>query len=347
MQAKPKFWIANWAQPFENFSVFKADGFNVMNGPDRGKPERISQAAIHAKIKDLGLWYIDVPKTMADLDRMLADENCLAIGLPDEPDLRLPPPNKDKPGFDKGVADWMALYKWIADSVNSRPVRKKMYINFTGARVIDGVEWGYRQIMQVPFVAIMRPGDILSGDYYPENQNSARYPSTFPSLVTKWLKTTFPGFEVWGYHESSDIRLDGTAEEKPGRAPTPAELQEQVDLNIAEGVQGLSFFTHQLQGESWTPEAPVDAWDARSPELRILTRQIATKLNQVLPPPVDVNKTVSELIKALDTLTAEVKTNSANTKNALDTITQNIAAQRNLIQSLQERAITDLSFKRG
>lgn len=302
---KPKFFIGCWAQPPESFAKWKADGVNVIIGPDKGNPVRFTQLEIHTKIKALDLFYIDTPNTPVDLERMVSDPSCLAIGLPDEPDLYLPAYNADPVGFAKAVDLWMAKNKWIATQTARR---KKLYINFAGPKVTGGVSSGYAGQMQKPFADLTGPDDILSHDWYPSNQQRLRYLDTFPALGVQCLKKWFPGREYWAFLECSDQLLDKTSvpgdPKNVGCAPTPAEMEFQLKGVLDAGVSGIAWFSHQFQGQPWDVNgaAGKSAWDGRTLELLAKTREIAARLNPSTPEVPKPNVEIAEMKSRIDQL---------------------------------------------
>jgi hypothetical protein len=197
-------YVACWAQPPENFQSWKADGVNVAIGPDLGNPARFTQAQVHKMALEAGLKVIDVPSDEANLERMIADPNVIAIGLPDEMDLHLAAYNVDLAGFQAGVAALIAKHSWI---VTKTAGRKRHYTNFAGPKVLGGTKEPVRPYagqMQQPFVDLLNSvprkagvePHILSADFYSVNANFGRYPTTYPAetmavmkkMVGKWIQ---------------------------------------------------------------------------------------------------------------------------------------------------------------
>lgn len=276
---------------------------------------------------------------------MVSDPFCLAISLPDEPDLHIEPYNKDVAKFNTQVAAWIGKYDWI---VKTNAGRKRMYINFAGPKVLGGTEWGYKGQQQQPFVDLiksipLKPGvypNILSCDYYPANQNRARYKDTFPGDCVRFMKQWWPGFEYWSYLECSDQVLDGTIIpgdlKNIGRAPTPQEVEDQLAGLLAQGVTGISWFSHKFKGEAWQPDLLVDAWDGRSPELRLKCKEIAQRFSSL---PIETPSLEARL-KTMETRNDEIMKKLASLEETVHHLI-------NHVEDLEKKAVTDIQLIRG
>jgi hypothetical protein len=337
-----------WAQPPESFARFVSSGITVFINPDLGNPPRFTQIQVFQKVKAAGGVYICKPDSPETLEYAVADPACIAIAtFKDEPDLYLPAPNVDKPGYDKYIAQQIALDGWIAKQVAGR---KPIFVNFAGSKVTAGTSEPvrpYSGAMQKPWVDYIESvshckvgKNIICQDWHPSNQNRVRYPDSFCGLATKFLKLWFgeTNFDHWGFVESSDEMLDKSPEEKPGRAPTASELEAQVKSLLDEGAKGIVFFSHTFMGLPWDANLEVNAWDGSSPELRAKRKEIALRLNPIVIPPQTnpLEGRVSALEAALNDL-----------KSRLDKVEFYQSENSKGLEDLKSKAIISLEVRRG
>lgn len=316
---QPKMFIGVWGQPMGSFQKWKDDGCNLLVGLDRENQNppnlapnyKRTSEEVRKAAKDLGLYYIDMPKDLSfDLESLIADESCLALLLPDEPEVHALPYNVDPVGFQKVVDDFIA--KWKPFILTTRG-RKKWWINFAGPKVTGGLTSGYLGQMQKPFGAL---ADEICADWYPINMNTIRYWDQYntsgqilPVTMVKALKTFFPNKGVWSYVEVCNQNLDKTdALTDPkniGRGPTASEIDKQVTDLIQEGVSGIVYYAHRIGGGlSWDPSgaAGKTAWDGRDQDQQAKCKEIAVRVNGAAIDPLQKQiDTINQRLSAMET----------------------------------------------
>lgn len=349
-----KFPIACWAQPPEHYPRLVKEGIWVMINPETGNPRRYTQAQVHQMVIDAGGVYIDKPETEADLERMVADYkkgHCMAISAcRDEPCLYLTPPNVGGGvEFAKQTAALIAEWQWISKKVAGRA---PLMINFAGPKVtagtvqppgVPGYSGGMQKIFIDAFMSIPPlPGverSIIMSDWYPMNNqgNTGRYTNDFPALSLSWLKKWFDPtggkFRHWAFVEISDQMLDKSKvagdPKNIGRAPTPADVEEQLRFLFDAGCEGFGWFTHGFVGLPWNPNVVPNAWDASDDTLRAKRREIALRLNP--PTPTDPAPN-AELAKIKDRLSA---------------VESGLSAMKESIAQVRAGAVTGIEIKKG
>lgn len=140
---------------------------------------------------------------------------------------------------------------------------------------------------QAPYAALTGPGDILSLDLYPKNSNADRYPNTFIGGALSKMRAYFPGRRYMNFLEASDIGTDKVIGSGQGRPPTAAEMEEQLAISLQQGVIGIAWFTHRLNGGgcAWDNQlGPNSCWDMRPADLLAKSKEIATRMTGVVLP---------------------------------------------------------------
>lgn len=298
-------YVGVWAQPQASFAKWKAEGIQVIVGPDR-ESNKYTPQQVRASVRQAGLLYMDSPTDLNDMEALIQDPSCLMLMLPDESDLHVPPYNSDPAGFQKYVDEFTGKWKPFLDSCHGR---KKWFANFAGPKVTGGLP-AYLGQNQKPFAAF---ADVLCHDWYPLNMNAARYGALNLQVVaTQALKRWF-NKPCWSYIEVCDQNLDKTSDpadpKNIGRGPTPDEIQSQVDKLLAEGVDGILYFAHRIGGGlPWDPAgaAGKTAWDGRTPEQAAKCKEIALKLNPIVVAPDPLQVKLDAMAARIDALEKKI-----------------------------------------
>lgn len=295
---KPKFIIGVWAQPASSFDKWKARGVNtvVQWEPERaygGAPPRVSKAAWEEEAAGRGLFFATQPGESPERVRAEGLQPFrFAFMQDDEPDLWRPPQVEveQPPGSGQRVkvpdpriiqsgkwAGWTdpavleARYKLCKDNAPDVPV----FTNFAGPSLSNEYYTdaaGHRRYLN--------SSDVVGHDWYPKNKNAARYPNSH--VVLPMRKLALPAFlpakgGAWPQIVFIECSNQGIAKE--GRCPTPDDMQEQVDLAVANGAVGICWFAHSFN-IGWPA-----GWDGVPPENVARMIEINRKLAGEPAPP--------------------------------------------------------------
>jgi hypothetical protein len=215
-----EFPIGVWVQPKSTFDKWNARGINTLieYQGDGATVEEWSQAA-----RDRGMYYIRRPLSNPFND--VGDDNLLAWGLPDEPEIttKYPP---------------ATLQSWI-DGWKQADPDKPIWVNFSGGYVLGWQgnvnEQGYR-----PYTDLV---DWTSSSIYPVTGWSR--PMEHPGLdapaqsvdrLEKWTN----GKPQWAVIESGDQELSWIQKEIPG--VNPGQFRAEVWESIIRGARGVIYF---------------------------------------------------------------------------------------------------------
>jgi hypothetical protein len=246
-------YAAVWGQPKSSFAKWKARGINCLIAAEpennsAGQPT-VPQPVWRAAARAAGLVYIDrpIPDAMGGPEADANDANLDGFLMDDEPDRRimLPAINAAKKVADpaqkaaimKPANDYLAAY--LALAARCRATGKPVLGNFSGPD-ITGAFGAYQGDGQKPFL----PGlTELGGDWYPKNKDATRYANTLIGdmldLLVKWNQAIGqPNKSLWVFLECSNQRINLAN----GRAPTEAEMDEQLAIVLARNVKGICWF---------------------------------------------------------------------------------------------------------
>ena len=242
----------------------------------------VSQAEWRAAARALDLPYYDRPS--ADVEADGRDPYLVGFLMDDEPDRQiiLPAVNALKTETDpakraalqKTIDDYVAAYRAISD--RCRATGKPVLGNFSGPDITGGFPWyaGQGQKPLLPFVTEM------SADWYPTNSDPARYPATLLGqqldLLVKWNREVGEMAKpLWCFVEC------GYMHKGSGRAPTPAEVDAEVDQAVARNAKGIIWFPQSFSGFKY------DSLDAaQAQKVAEVSKRLATPWKPPPPPPV-------------------------------------------------------------
>ena len=275
-------FVGVWSQPRGSFSKWRDRGINVLVASE---PElnaqgaaTVSQADWRAAARALNLPYYDRPSD--DIEADGRDPYLVGFLMDDEPDRRIILPAVNALKTEKDAAKRAALQKTIDDYVSAyraisercRATGKAVLGNFSGPDITGGFPWyaGQGQKPLLPFVTEM------GADWYPINSDPARYPATLIGqqldLLVKWNREVGEMAKpLWCFLEC------GYMHKGSGRAPTPAEVDAEVDQAVARNVKGIIWFPQAFAGFKY------DSLDAaQAQKVTEVSKQLATAW---APPP--------------------------------------------------------------
>jgi hypothetical protein len=287
-------FVGVWSQPRGSFSKWRDRGVNVLVGwePERnsqGAPT-VPQADWRAAARALDLPYYDRPTEDVEADGR--DPYLVGFLMDDEPDRRilLPAINALKTETDpakraalqKTIDDYVASYRAIAQ--RCRATGKPVFGNFSGPDVTGGFPWyaGQGQKPLLPFVTEM------GADWYVVNSDPARYPVTLIGqqldLLVKWNREVGEMAKpLWCFIEC------GYMHKGSGRAPTPAEVDAEVEQAVTRNVKGIVWFP-----QSFGPFR-YDALDAaQAQKVAEVSKRLATPWVPPAPEPRRIERVVVE-----------------------------------------------------
>jgi hypothetical protein len=272
----PNFIIAVFSQPIATFAKWKARGINtlVSHEPEGG---RVKKSDWEAAATAAGLFFLDYP---SDDDATIAAEakqtHRLAFMQDDEPDLsRQLSPERTPDGWTRPelLAARYARCKVAAPNV---PV----FCNFAGPTVTSDAYKGEKHL------AYLAAADWLGHDWYVKNKNAQRYPidhigkamdrlaawsSTGPTNIPPVMTPATAGKPQLVFIECSDQKISPL-----GRAPTPDEMDAEVQLAVTRGARGVVYFPQR--------PPPGFQFDATTPELADRMAQINSRLSAANAP---------------------------------------------------------------
>ncbi len=276
----PAFIIGVFSQPVSSFAKWKARGINtlVSSEPEGGhvKKEDWEAAATAA-----GLFFMDYP---SDDDALLPNEakqtHRLAFMQNDEPDMTRQPntPLTNPDGWTKPEI-LTARYARCKAAAPSMPV----FVNFAGTAVTPEY---YKGEKHLPYIAA---SDWLAHDWYVKNRNFDRYPVSLIGKAMDRLAAWSGNKPQFVFIECSDQKVS-----PQGRAPTPDEMEEEVNLAIAKGAKGIIYFPQR--------PPPGFQFDAMTPDLVDRMAQINARLTAGSAPAQNEPR-IEDLLAQLNTLT--------------------------------------------
>lgn len=324
--AFPKFFVGVWAQPIQSLAKWKAEGVNLIihpeipsNTPPDQRQKLITE--IRKACADLGLFYIDMPESVADSMAMIADPWCYGLAYPDEP--KAPQPNTDPGGFKKAVDEWNAKWDPLLSPAKGK---KAIWVNFAGPNVTAGRPWN----VGAGTIPLAKQADEICNDWYPIATNTARYwtdwnsgqnmpvsltnpkekeamalGTTLPQYAIRCLKLFFPGKPQWAYVETCQFNRIANV---TGRQITADDFKAETDSMLKEGLRGMVYFTHNFKGPGWIPGGGPGQtnWDGRQPDVVQACKEFAAKMTgDVVIPPVTETK-LEPRLKAVEDRLAQI-----------------------------------------
>jgi hypothetical protein len=297
MPTPPGFIIGVFSQPISSFAKWKARGINTLisHEPEGGRrPKSDWEAAAAAA----GFWFMDYP---SDDPAALAEEARqpmrLAFMQDDEPDLtrETADPRNIPEGPYRGwrkPEPFVARYHACKTAAPHLPV----FCNFAGPQITTAAYThggGH-----TPYLAA---ADWLGHDWYVKNKNHQRYPISLIGMamdrLAQWGGAQKPQLV---FIECSDQRISPL-----GRAPTPDEVEEQVNLAVAKGARGIVYFPQR--------PPPGFQYDAMTPELAERMIAINARLagtpqppSDPPPPPSPAEPDWQEVVRRVDTLNTRI-----------------------------------------
>jgi hypothetical protein len=265
MATPPPFLISAWQQPIANFDRLIADGYNAVVGHET-EGGRVTKAAWEAEAAARGLFFVTTPGT--DLAGEARQPFRRAWMQDDEPDGNR---WSDKPGADNARLVASGTFKgWtLPELLGARFMACKaaapsmpVWVNFAGPNLTNP---DYKGEQHVRYLAA---ADEWCFDFYCKNKDPMRYPLFLMARCFDRL-ATWSGFKSgMGYVEASD-----QSKTDKGRAPTPDELEDEVNLLVACGARGVVYFHHSFD-IGWPA-----GWWGTPPELEARIASVNGRLN--------------------------------------------------------------------
>jgi hypothetical protein len=296
----PNFLIGVFSQPISSFQKWKSRGINtlVSHEPEGG---RIRKADWEAAAAAAGFWFMDYP---ADDDAILQNEakqpQRIAFMQDDEPDMTRQP-STDRTNADGWTKPELlaARYARCKAAAPNLPV----FVNFAGTAVTPDAYPGNKHL---PYLAA---ADWIAHDWYVKNKNWQRYPT---SLIGKamdrlalWSASTSSG-QTGGKPQFVFIECSDQKISPLGRIPTPDEVEEEVNLAVSKGANGIIYFPQR--------PPPGFQYDAMPPEIVDRIVQINTRLagtpdvHPELPTTAQLVDQINQLSARCDVLSKDVET---------------------------------------
>jgi hypothetical protein len=240
----PSFIIGVFSQPVSSFAKWKSRGINtlVSSEPEGG---RVKKEDWEAAATAAGLFFMDYP---SDDDALLPNEakqtHRLAFMQNDEPDMtRQPNTGPFGPDGWTKPAILTARYARCKAAAPNLPV----FVNFAGTAVTPEY---YKGEKHLPYIAA---ADWLAHDWYVKNRNVDRYPVSLIGKAMDRLAQWSNNKPQFVFIECSDQKISAQ-----GRAPTPDEVEEEINLAVAKGAKGIIYFPQRpppgFQFDAMTPE---------------------------------------------------------------------------------------------
>jgi hypothetical protein len=269
----PGFIIGVFSQPVSSFAKWRARGINtlVSHEPESGKMPKADWEAAAAAA---GLFFMDYPGVLPLMAAEGTQPYRLAWMQDDEPDLTRTPNASTNPDGTTPAGYLKGRYDACKAANPSMPV----FLNLAGPQFTSDA---YKGEKHLPYI---QAADWLAHDWYVKNKNFARYPvdligkamdrlaawSSTGITATPPVMTPGKGKPQFVFIECSDQKIAGAL----GRAPTPDEMEAEVNLAVARGAKGIIYFPQR--------PPPGFMFDAMTPDL--VTRM--TAINAKLAPPV-------------------------------------------------------------
>jgi hypothetical protein len=207
----------------------------------------------------------------------------------DEPDLTRTP-NTDRTNADGWAKPELlaARYARCKAAAPNLPV----FVNFAGTAVTPDAYPGNKHL---PYIAA---ADWLGHDWYVKNKNWQRYPIDLIGKAMDRLALWSNNKPQLAFIECSEQKISPL-----GRAPTPDEVEQEVNLAVAKGARGIIYFPQR--------PPPGFQYDAMSPELVARMTSINAQLTSAVPapstPPAQNEPTLTDVVSQIQTLTARVE----------------------------------------
>jgi hypothetical protein len=251
---------------------------------------RVKKADWESAATAAGLYFMDYPSDDdAQLRIEAAQPNRLAFMQDDEPDLTRTP-NTDRTNADGWTRPELLAVRYAR--CKAAAPNLPVFVNFAGTAVTPDAYPGNKHL---PYIAA---ADWLAHDWYVKNKNWQRYPIDLIGKAMDRLALWSNNKPQLAFIECSDQKISPL-----GRAPTPDEVEQEVNLAIAKGAKGIIYFPQR--------PPPGFQYDAMSPELvdrmtRINAR-LATPLPTPAPAPAPNEPTLADVVNQIQTLTARVE----------------------------------------
>jgi hypothetical protein len=278
----PSFIIGVFSQPISSFAKWKSRGINTLVSaePEGG---RVAKADWEAAAAAADLFFMDYP---SDDDAALPNEarqtHRLAFMQNDEPDMTRQPstPTTNPDGWTKPEI-LTARYTLCKAAAPNMPV----FVNFAGTAVTPEY---YKGEKHLPYIAA---SDWLAHDWYVKNRNVDRYPVSLIGKAMDRLALWSSNKPQFVFIECSDQRIAPAT----GRAPTPDEMEEEINLAISKGAKGIIYFPQR--------PPPGFQYDAMTPDLIARMTQVNARLSAPSAPPAQNEPKLTDLQAQLTTLT--------------------------------------------
>jgi hypothetical protein len=249
--------IGVWYQPSHSFDQWKARGINTLMGYE-SEGNTVAMPDWKLRARNAGLNYICQPSD--DLAADAADPNLIAwLLLPDEPDG----------AGNKKPEEMLAGYKALKAAAPNKPV----LINFDG--------WQMKWKPESMYAEYLKACDWAAVDVYPFNGGQLQTIDDYTKRIDELNRAGGGGKRLLAFMECGDQNLKAqdwvqtvyltekgdltnTKTDQPVaarmRAPTPAEMKQEIDALVAHGVTGIIYFPDKI-GKGW------EAFDNTTPEL--------------------------------------------------------------------------------
>jgi hypothetical protein len=310
---QPTLPVLSFFQPARNIPMQAALGIDTFCGPtvenDKALPPAALAAGKVAWIKvtvDAGVKSIIKAPALGPLP-----PNCVGVMFAiDEVNGKWP------------VPVLAADLKAESDDYATRYPGVKRYLSLAGDKVLSA---DFTKPAQAKvYLDYAQVADVFTIDFYPRNRDAGRYPDTFPGdCVKKLAALTGKPVIPWIEHNDQQLKPIGG----PNRAPTPTEIQAQVDWSIANGAAGIGWFS--------TCEAAKYGWGVTDPAKGDSFWPLIDRTGASMQPQIDVVAKISKSLAppkpdSIASLTAKQAELEQNQKLQADIIAQQGATIRDL-----------------
>lgn len=240
------FPIAVWYQPISLMPAWAALGINTVVGCELESVHSPAQLVAAAGAAGLSIWPTTdqlrpVPPSITPTLQLAANVPGFLM-VPDEPDG----------AGAKSPSDIQAARNIVRLST-SKPLMLSL-----DANKMPWLEWSAYQQYAAAVGDI--PGSVIMEDFYPTNTKGSIDDKR--SRIRFLRASALPGQQVWSAIECSDQNLG-----RGGRGPTPDETAAQIDMALAEGVDGIMYFPTNV-----TIGWPAGFMDGVTPAMRTMMK---------------------------------------------------------------------------
>lgn len=220
--------VAVWFQPTRNVPMLRALGVDTFIGPEVESPRSLTPEQLAAA-------QVAWIKAVADAGAKCILKNppaqlpghCVGVMLTDAE------ANRNNTGPSDAMKAEAARYRAAYPGV-------PIFVDLAGDKISSAnFDRAWEKQVYVDYGAI---SDVAIVNSYPMNRNANRYPLTWTADVAKKYAAA-TGDAVWPAVEMNDQRLaPPTTPGDVNRAPTPDEIQKQVDACLANNAAGIVWF---------------------------------------------------------------------------------------------------------